>query len=163
MPQIARPDSDVSAGTWITAPLWSRVDEAAADDGDLIESAATPSNSTCEVALSDLSDPSSSSGHIIRARRRKSGIATTGWTLAVRLKEGATTRATLSTDANSDTFATASYTLSAAEADSITDYTNLRLEFVANGAVLLDRVQVSWAEFEVPNALGGGRTRTGAG
>lgn len=33
----ARPDADNAAGTWTTAPLWSKVDEAVTDDADFIQ------------------------------------------------------------------------------------------------------------------------------
>jgi hypothetical protein len=40
-PQQARPDADVATAGWAAAPLWSKVDEAVADDGDFITSTAS--------------------------------------------------------------------------------------------------------------------------
>ena len=40
-PQQIRPDADNAAGTWTTAPLWSKLDESVADDGDFITETAS--------------------------------------------------------------------------------------------------------------------------
>ena len=40
-PQQVRPDADVTTTGWTTAPLYSKVDEAVADDGDFITSTAS--------------------------------------------------------------------------------------------------------------------------
>ncbi|GBL42202.1 titin [Nitrosarchaeum sp.] len=57
-------------------------------------------------------------------------------------------------------FTLSTQTLTTAQANAITDYTNLRLEFTASCAstcsttvTKTDSVSVSWAEFEVPNAI----------
>ena len=57
-------------------------------------------------------------------------------------------------------FTLSTITLTSAQANAITDYTNLRLEFTASCAstcsttvTKTDSVSVSWAEFEVPNAI----------
>jgi hypothetical protein len=58
IPLIAyRPISDISTGTWTTAPLFSKIDEVTTDDADFIVSAADPTNDTAEVELSDIPTP----------------------------------------------------------------------------------------------------------
>ena len=124
--QYARPTSDVSAGTWTASTgsdLFAMLDETAADDGDYITSTTA---STCEVALGSLSDPALSTGHIVRYR-----ISATGGGITVRLREGTTTIASWTHDPAPASLTTYSQTLSSGEADSITDYTALKLQFEA--------------------------------
>jgi hypothetical protein len=40
-PQQARPDADATTAGWAAAPLWSKIDDAVADDGDFITSTAS--------------------------------------------------------------------------------------------------------------------------
>src|SRR6185503_17526767 len=49
--QFLRPTSDISVGLWSTTPLFNKIDEATIDDADLIVSATSPVNDTCECAL----------------------------------------------------------------------------------------------------------------
>jgi len=152
--QFARPDADVSAGTWTTAPLWSSIDEAAADDGDLITSSTT-SGSTCEVALSDVTDPAVSTGHIVRYRYSKTATGGSSPNITVDLVENTTVRASSGAVAIPDatTWNDGTFTLTGGEADSITDYADLRLRFTMTRAGGSARgARVSWAEFEVPAA-----------
>ena len=123
--QYARPASDVSAGAWTPSTgvnLYATLDESAADDADYDS---TTSASTFTVALGSLTDPAVSTGHILSYR-----IQVTAGTLYVRILQGATTIATR-THSTSDASAltTFDYTLTGAEADSITDYTDLRVQF----------------------------------
>ncbi len=154
MAQIARPNSDVAVGSWEneggSTPLYASVDETAAnDDTDYVrchESAANP----CEVGLDTLTDPAVSSGHVVRYRYRKD--APQSLDLTVRLLQGATTVASQAHADISTSYTDGSFTLSSGEADSITDYSDLRLEFEATNR----GVRVTWAEFEVPDAGAGG-------
>jgi hypothetical protein len=132
--QIARPDSDVSAGSWTATTLFSKVDEAIPDDSDLIQSALPPSNDTCELGLSNVTDPSSSSGHSIRVRRRKSAPSGNHIDMRYRLLEGTTEIAswTDDTDISDTAWKIIGRTLNGTQADAITDYTNLRIEIRAN-------------------------------
>lgn len=124
--QYARPTSDVSAGTWTASTgsdLFAMLDEAAADDGDYITSTTA---STCEVALGSLSDPALSTGHIVRYR-----ISATGGGIIVRLREGSTTIASWTHNPAPASPTTYAQTLSGGEADSITNYAALKLQFEA--------------------------------
>lgn len=125
-PQIAVPSADVSAGGWTASTgsdLYAMLDEAAADDGDYIT---TTGASTCEVTLDSLSDPASSTGHIVRYR-----ISSTGGGITVRLRQGTTTIASWTHSPAPTSLTTYEQTLSGAEADSITDYSALKLQFEA--------------------------------
>ncbi len=144
--QFARPSSDVTVGLWTTAPLYASIDEVSYDDLDNITSSKNPTADICEVGLSSVTDPLNSSGHIIRYRAKtnvQSGMI-------VYLMQGATTIAS-QTPPLTTSFQTFTYTLTAVEADSITNYTDLRLRFSADGKANTNQY-VSWAEFEVPGA-----------
>jgi len=105
------------------------VDEVTPNDDDYIYSSADPTNDVCEMLLDSLDDPQISTNHTIRYRIRKHGAGTANLTFY--LMEGVTQRATWTENDISDTIYQGSYTLSEAEADSITDYTNLRIRLSA--------------------------------
>ena len=124
--QYARPTSDVTAGTWTASSgsdLYAMLDETSASDADYI---VTTGASTCEVALGSLSDPSSSTGHKVRYRLS----ANTGG-ITVRLREGTTTIATWTHAPAPTSLTTYEQTLTGGEADSITNYAALKLQFEA--------------------------------
>jgi len=124
--QFARPTSDASAGTWTASTgsdLYAMIDETVASDTDYIS---TVNASTCEVALSTLSDPASSSGHIVRYR-----LSAEAGGVTVRLRQGTTTIASWTHSPAPASLTTYAQTLSGGEADSITDYTALKLQFEA--------------------------------
>lgn len=146
MAQNLRPDADITTD-WTTAPLWSKIDEVSADDLDFISS--STSGHVAEVTLTNGTDPSSSTGHIIYWRRR--GTATS---LVVTLYQGATLIATAPTDTGPGAvYADTSYTLSGGEADAITDYADLRIRFTLGAAV---NTRVSQSLFEIPDAAAAG-------
>lgn len=173
MAQFARPDSVIAAGNFgfVAVGLWQDIDEVVADDGDYDQSAAWSfgSSDTLEVGLSNVTDPVSSAGHTIRARYNVpvfDVLEASQWTLTFELMQGAVSKAAVQA---SDSVVTAgwldlSYTLSGAEADSISDYNDLRLKFTFQDSGLGQNVEgrISWAEFEVPNAPGGGASLMGA-
>ena len=146
MAQYAVPDVDVVDGNWqdhlAGTDLHTQIVPGtpgtigAGDDATYIESGANPSSDACEMDLSTIEDPVSSSGHIMRWRRKKdaAGGGTIGLTL--NLREGSTggngTVIVTSVDADlSDTVATTTDTLTGGEADSITDYSDLQIQFIA--------------------------------
>jgi hypothetical protein len=162
MAQNLRPDGDISnGGGWKdqgggTTNLYSTIDEASTDDADYDTSPNCPTTAELTVSLTDATDPQSSSGHIIHFRSRQNSGSVPQVQLTVVLKQGSTTIASTSfTHTANNTFADHTYTLSGAEADSITDYNDLRLQFSAtrSGACLGNpHVDVSQAWFEVPDA-----------
>ncbi len=150
MAQYARPTADISTGSWTTTPLWDKIDEVSADDATTqAQSSNRPSNDTFEVRLSPVTDPLTGSGHIVRIRM----YGTSGHTWSAYLYKGTTLVKTLvSGAAVPSSYTTYSYTLTAQEADSITDYTDLRVRIVANGSAA-GREYVTWAEMEVPDVV----------
>lgn len=150
MAQYARPISpDVAVNGWTATPLYAKIDEVTYSDADYIQNNAV---SYCEVTLSSVTDPNLSTGHIVRYRygRTRTDRALT---LVVRLMQGSTQIASQTHVDPSASFVAGSFTLTGTEADSITDYSNLRLRFditdIQNAQVY---GQVSWAELEVPDA-----------
>jgi len=132
-PQQLSPASDISDGNWTPSTgvdLYAMVDENPAVDGDYIRSGNNPSNDQCEMAFDPGDDPESSTDHIIYYRYYKVGSSTVNLTFY--LMEGVTQRATWSHNDIGASVVGGSYTLSGAEADSITNYANLRIRIEAD-------------------------------
>jgi len=73
-PQTAVPISDISAGSWTASTgtdLYAMLDETPASDSDYDQSTTTPSSDVMEVRVTGLTDPASSTGHVVRYRARK--------------------------------------------------------------------------------------------
>lgn len=155
IPQFARPDADTAAGTWTTAPLFSKIDETTASEADIISSTTT-SGSTCTIGLGNVTDPAVSTGHIVRYRYSKSATGGSSPSITVELLQGATVRASSGAVAVADStaYTTGTLTLTGTEADAITDYTDLHLRLTMTRAGGAARgINVSWAEMEVPEAV----------
>lgn len=124
--QLLSPASDITAGAWSPSTgttLYGVIDESAASDTDYIYAS---SASYSEVKLQAGNDPVSSTGHVLNYRL----MAGTGDVL-VALKQGAATIASWShtlTGSAQDI----SQTLTGTQADSITDYTDLRVGFTSS-------------------------------
>jgi hypothetical protein len=153
--QFARPDTDIETSGWTTIPIFSKINEIIVDDTS-VRTGINPVGEDFTVSLSDVVDPLSSINHVVRyvydkdlgADSRSRVI-----NITVELKQGLNV---ISSHTHFDitgdpTFG--SFTLSQAEADSITDYSDLRLTFTANtGAGLGERLaKIKWAELEVPS------------
>jgi hypothetical protein len=124
--QKLAPVSDVSAGSWTPSSgsdLYAMLDESEASDADYIQAT---SATTCTLALASGSDPSSSAGHILRYRL----LAGSG-NIAVTLKQGTTTIASWGPHTLTGVAQDFAQTLTGGEADSITDYSALRVEFIS--------------------------------
>jgi hypothetical protein len=144
MAQFARPSTDTLVDNWqeddgTADSLFGEIDETVADDGDFIRTVLSPTNDVYVTKLSSVEDPISSSGHIVRYRYGKSAAAGEQIDLIVQLRQGYVNEGTPGTLIASAThtdvaaaFVDGSFTLSGAEADAITDYSNLFLRFVAN-------------------------------
>lgn len=132
MAQFARPDSDVAVGLWTPTPLYQQIDEVTPSDVDYIESAKNPVSDTCEVGLSDVEDPEVSTGHIVRYRYKKDAAGGNVIDLTVKLMQGAVEIASWTHNDIGDSIVQAEQTLTGPQADSITDYTDLRIQFIAN-------------------------------
>jgi hypothetical protein len=145
MAQFGRPSTDTTRESWeeddgTTTDIFDQIDESSFDDADYVRSALAPTNDVYVTKLTTLEDPVSSSNHVVRYRYRKDAAGGAQIDLTVQLRQGYTNEgspgtliATAGTHTNiSDTITAGSYTLSGGEADSITDYTDLYLRFVAN-------------------------------
>lgn len=159
MAQFARPDSNVTQIGFTGG--FAEIDEATADDADF---AVTPDNTLgqLEVGLTNPTDPAVSTGHVLRYRLAKAdtGVppSTSGNTQlgTVSLYQG-TTLIAADAERTLGAWTTYSLTLSGAQADAITDYTDLRIRFdspASGGGPGGNRRggAISWAELEVPNA-----------
>jgi len=146
MPQYGRPSSDKdntglytdsSAGA---VALYSKIDESAADDTDLIQSPAAPTSAVYVTHFSTMADPLTSSSHVMRTRYRKDTSGGAGLDIVAQLRQGYQSETTQGTLITTRTFSavgasawvTDAYTLSAAEADAITDYAELYLRVVSH-------------------------------
>lgn len=152
MSQYGRPDSDISVGSWSvqgTTGYYEAIDEVSAYDEDYIYT--STSSNTCEVGLSNITDPQSSSGHIMRIRATYTGTLRSSGSLQMQLVQGSTVIAGFTPTLVRNTAVTFNYTLSSGEADNITDYSNLRFRMIS-GTLSAAVARVSWAELEVPDA-----------
>lgn len=145
MPQFARPNSDFNnPGTWTnqaasSTNIYQAIDETIADDADFIQSPVGPTTTKVYVTkLSSITDPVSSSGHVLRWRYNKDAAGGAQINLVAELRQGYVSEASLGTlivsrsfTNVSDTFVTDAYTLSGGEADSISNYGDLYLRFTA--------------------------------
>ena len=161
MTQFGRPTSDITND--FATGGFADLDEVSASDSDF---ANTADNTTgqLEVALtSSLADPEVSTGHVVRVRLAKAdtGVppSTTGNTqnMTVTLYQGATLIATVRSSAAVGAWAQTDYTLTAGEANSITDYTDLRVRIdspASGGGAPGNRRggAVSWVVLELPDA-----------
>lgn len=133
--QLIRPIQDIVSVGWAATPSspatgWDKTDETVADDGDYFSSGLAPDGSQpWEVKLSAASDPLNNINHIFRYRIRKNAAAGAQIDLAVELVEDVTIRKTWNHTDVGNAWTTFEQTLSGPEADTIVDYTNLRLRF----------------------------------
>jgi hypothetical protein len=166
MAQFLRPDNDDSIGAWTdeasgTTDIYLGIDEESAEDTELVRAEADPSTSIYITGLSSVTDPESSSDHVVRYRYQKgeSGGGQPGVIdLIVTLREGTTARASQTHSGVAVGFLDGTFTLSGPEADAITDYSDLNLHLSANkpSGARTSWAEVSFAEFEVPSVASDG-------
>ena len=144
MPQFGRPSTDTLRDNWeeddgTTTAIWDQIDEVAADDADYIRTVLTPTSDVYVTKLSAVEDPISSSGHVVRYRYGKDAAGGDQIDITVQLRQGYVSEASMGTliaaqtHTNVGAFPQAgSITLSGPEADTITNYADLYLRFVAN-------------------------------
>lgn len=126
-PRFARPTSDLVVGAWTPstgADLFAMLDEETASDTDTIS---TSSVSTCQLGLSAVTDPATSTGQVVTVRAKSDF----GNTLVVTLKQGGTTIATRTFASLGASWADYQITLTGAECDAITDYAALSVTLEA--------------------------------
>lgn len=135
--QIARPDADTTAGVWVPSvgtDLFAMVDEASHDDSDYISAGGAPTNQVVKLSLSDVSAAALTSGHVVNWRYRLANLgASDAWEIICRIVEGTTTLATQTVSGTGNTAGVLQTQLAPATV-TVTDYTNLFLEFEATAA-----------------------------
>lgn len=147
MVQYGRPANDANRGAWVdeangTTDIYTHIDEVSANDVDYIKSPLAPVANFYVCKLSSIEDPVANTGHTIRYRYAKNAAGGAAINLVVELRQGYVNEASpgtlikeLGNHANiSETITQANVTLSVAEADSISNYADLFLRFVANQA-----------------------------
>jgi hypothetical protein len=125
--RFGRPLSDISQGAWTASTgsdLFAMLDEETPVDADYIQ---TTSASTCEIGLSNATDPGTSSGQVLRYRAKSDDAST----LIAKLMEGATTIASRTHTNVPNTWTEYTMTLTGGECDAITDYADLRVKLEA--------------------------------
>lgn len=159
MAQFARPDSDVTTGNWTPnggpVSLFDTLNEIVIDDADFSESANNPTADLMEVGLSNVDDPAGNVSHVLRYRYQKGAAGGRQIDLTVSLVQGVTVIASFAHVNIGNPWVTQAQALTGPQADSITDYTDLRIQFTAQdaGGGGARSAQVSFAEFEVPLQL----------
>ncbi|HYE78030.1 MAG TPA: hypothetical protein VEI97_08595, partial [bacterium] len=144
---FARPSADTNnPGSYTdqgggSSNIFGTIDETVASDADFIRSGTDPANAVYVTKLSNVTDPVSSTGHILRVRAG-TDVSSGGnqIDLTAQLRQGYVSEGTLGTliatltqtNVTAGGFTTYSHTLSGAEADAITDYTSLYLRVLFN-------------------------------
>lgn len=131
---FARPIQDITLGSWKdeadgTTDIFNSIDESSPSGTDYIYG-----SDTYETLLTSYSDPTASDYHAVRYVYYKTGDVSATVNLTVRLMQGAVEIASWTHNDIPVTETEAEQYLSAAEADSITDYTDLRLRFEVSTA-----------------------------
>src|SRR3990167_3114075 len=145
MAQFARPDADTTLGNFQdqaggTTNIYLSIGESVADDADYIRSPTSPVNEAYVCRLSDVTDPVSSSSHVMRMRTSVDQASQESLDFTHQLRQGYVNEGTPGTliasqsrtAVTSTTWTASTYTLSGAEADAITDYTALFFRFNVN-------------------------------
>ena len=145
MPQFARPNATTTLGSYTdqaggVTNIHLTIDEVTADDADYIRSPASPINEAYVCSLSSVTDPVSSTGHIIRMRTSVDLASQESLDFTQQLRQGYVSEASQGTliasqsrtAVTSTTWTTSAYTLTGAEADAITNYASLFFRFNIN-------------------------------
>lgn len=161
MAQTLLPISQISNSNWLgesseTTNLHLKIDESGSpNDADYIQTTGV-NGAVIKFGLTSVTDPASSSGHILRTRYQfSSGTQTFNLTMNLRDGGGAgTLRATktIVVDIGTVGWVDHVWTLSGAEADAIVDYTTLKLEFSSASPDSDEIPFISRSYFEVPDA-----------
>lgn len=124
--RFARPIRDISRGNWQPSSgsdLWAMVDDPGNSDGDFIS---TSGAAPCELLLGPVRDPNTSENQVIRYE----AYSPSGGPMTVELRQGALLIASWTHASLPTTMTQFAQTLTGAQCDSITDYTDLRIKLV---------------------------------
>jgi hypothetical protein len=163
MAQFLRPSSDTPIiSGWTrssgTNAFYTYIDEITADSTDYIQT--QNQNNLCDVNLSAGVDPQTGTGHILRvqvwslgsgaAERHSVSLYRTDSPTSSNVFDSQVLINGATLVRNTPTIVT--YTLTAAQANAITDYANLRLRFSAGTLGAGETYRVGWAALEIPDA-----------
>lgn len=159
MAQFIRPTSDITVpASW--NGTFADIDEVSASEADFGWS----DNAAVDTYVTKFGtgiDPNVGTGHVVRVRHAEVDggvqVADKNSTVVISLYQGAVLKATVYSGIVG-AWTTTAYTLTGVEADSITDYSDLRLwvAYTGNdaGGTKSDRgIGISWAEMELPEVL----------
>ena len=145
MPQFGRPSTDTNnPGSWLdeaggSTSIYTHIDEASRDDADYIKTPLAPSSAVYVTKLSTVEDPVGNVNHIIRYAYQKDATGGAQIDLTVQLRQAYVSEASLGTLIHSEVhtnipngWTAGTFTLSAGEADTITDYTSLYIRLIGN-------------------------------
>lgn len=165
MVQVARPASTTTVGDWRTqsngTDLHTAIDEATFSDSDYITSPANPNGTVSTIAFGSLTDPQSSSGHVLRFRHARDAAGGTAVDILVALWQtgGGVAIASTTVQPSGTAYTAGTINLTGTQADAITNYGQLELRVSATGGggspANRRAGRISWAEFEVPDAPSG--------
>lgn len=147
MPQYARPSADAYVGNYTTQAggttnLYTTIDDVTTDDTDYIQSPLSPTNEVYVCKLSAVTAPGTTSNHVMfmRTSADKDNQQTISITQELRQgyvnesNQGTLIASQTRSGINSTTWTNSTYTLSGAEAGSITDYSNLYYRFITTAS-----------------------------
>lgn len=149
-----RPDGTVSNTSW--TPQGAATHHQATDEtvpnGDTDYVTTGTQGALAEVSLTDIDDPQTNASHIVRFTGRSLNGAAGQEKAKLLLYQGATQVANLNVNLDRTAYTTHTSTLTAAEAEAITDYSDLRLRLEAINLDAGEEIRVTQMEFEVPSS-----------
>lgn len=150
MVQIARPNATNSAGGWTAG---GTLHGDTSDQSDSTYATGDSADTTMDVNLNSITDPVSSSGHVLRIRAQASGGGGGPERFDAGLyQNGSQVVFASGIVASRGSWTTHQYPLTAEQADSITNYGDLEVRVTINTLAAGETILVSNIEFEVPDA-----------
>jgi hypothetical protein len=158
--KILRPDADLlftggDPANWVGKfplttpgidPLYPFINEETPDQGTYLDYTTNSEVTVFTIGLSDVEDPKTSLGHVIRYDARSQNSVSLA-VVQIELYQGAVQVADLGNLTLSSDWVTYQYVLSDTQADSITDYTDLK--FVLTPVSNMPHINISWMELQV--------------
>ncbi|MBA7590686.1 hypothetical protein ES708_32814 [subsurface metagenome] len=156
MAQFARPNQDIATGSWTKSGgtyWWENIDEVT-QNGDADYCACPNGGGILEVKLSSVSDPGVGTGHVLRLYAKSPGGGGAPEKLDINLYQGGTLIANAfgNLAINRTAYTLYEYTLTEAQANAITNYSDLRIKFIEDTVGAGEEIRVTQAELEVPEA-----------
>ncbi len=153
--QTARPDATSSNTAWTVngAGTAHEATDEASTNGDTDYISATSTTADITLSLGSITDPQSSSDHVVRVTARSVGGSGQPERITFILKQGSTTISSSgSTAVSGSGYTELTDTLTQGEADSITDYSDLSVQIQATTLGNGEEIRVTKVELGVPDA-----------